>query len=45
MFSVFLKEKIDQQLYNICNTMYKIMCVFTYTCSQKHSSLSDSITM
>ena len=29
----------------ICNPMYKIMCVFTYTCSQKHNNLSDSITM
>ena len=27
------------------NTMYITMCVFTYTWSQKHNSLSDSITM
>jgi len=27
------------------DTMYIIMCVFTYTCSQKHNNLSDSITM
>jgi len=25
--------------------MYIIMCVFTYTCSQKHNNLSDSITV
>jgi len=27
------------------NTMYVIMCIFTYTCSQKHNNLSDGITM
>jgi len=27
------------------NTMCIIMCVFTYTCSQKHNNLSDSITI
>jgi hypothetical protein len=27
------------------NTLYIIMGVFTYTCSQKHNNLSDSITM
>ena len=31
--------------WRFCNTMYIIMCVFTYTCSQKHNSLSNSITM
>jgi hypothetical protein len=32
-------------LATINNTMYIIMCIFTYTCSQKHNNLSDSITM
>ena len=29
----------------LCATVYIIMCLFTYTCSQKHINLSDGITM
>ena len=36
--TVFKKVKIN-------NKMYIIMCIFTYTCSQKHNNLSDGITM
>jgi hypothetical protein len=35
----------EHNKYLYYNTMYIIMCVFTYTCSQKHNNLSDSITM
>ena len=48
--------KMTTQKYTLClkvchprcvvsNTMYIIMCIFTYTCSQKHDKLSDGITV
>ena len=37
--------KREATLNQLHATMYIVICVFTYTCSQKHNNLSDSITM
>jgi len=33
------------EVISVSNTMYIIMSIFTYTCSQKHNNLSDGVTM
>jgi len=42
---IFKELSTTKEVIFMNNTIYIIMCVFTYTCSQKHNNLSDSITM